>query len=122
LRCTQPRESWSSDPLPQDVETLHSLLRDVLAERDAALVERDLLAGQNDRLRHPLRQLQRMQFGRRSEKLPRPLRSALRAQKGRISGARIDGAATRQHTSNIALGKNPISAPESSYAFSQTLL
>ena len=38
-------------------------------ERDAALAERDRLAEQNDRLRHLLRQLQRMQFGRRSEKL-----------------------------------------------------
>jgi transposase len=42
------------------------------AERDekARLIEeRDQLAGQNDRLRHLIRQLQRMQFGRRSEKL-----------------------------------------------------
>jgi transposase len=37
--------------------------------RHALIEERDQLAGQNDRLRHLLRQLQRMQFGRRSEKL-----------------------------------------------------
>ena len=37
--------------------------------RGSWLEERDQLAGQNDRLRHLLRQLQRMQFGRRSEKL-----------------------------------------------------
>ena len=35
----------------------------------ALIEERDQLAGQNDRLRHLLRQLQRMRFGRRSEKL-----------------------------------------------------
>jgi hypothetical protein len=58
-----------ADPLPEDLDTLHGLLRGVVAERDAALAERDLLAEQNDRLRHLLRQLQRMQFGRRSEKL-----------------------------------------------------
>src|SRR5215471_7143704 len=66
------------DPLPDDIEALHGLLRGVVAERDAALAERDLLADQNDRLRHLLRQLQRMQFGRRSEKLdPDQLQLAL---------------------------------------------
>jgi len=46
------------------------------AERDAEraqkgrpIEERDQLAGQNERLRQLLRQLQRLQFGRRSEKL-----------------------------------------------------
>ena len=38
-------------------------------ERDAAIVERDAALRQNDRLAHLLRQLQRMQFGRKSEKL-----------------------------------------------------
>ena len=41
----------------------------MLAERDAAIAERDQALSQNDRLRHLLQQLQRMQFGRRSEKL-----------------------------------------------------
>ena len=58
-----------ADPLPEDIEALHDLLRGVAAERDAARAERDVLAEQNDRLRQLLRQLQRMQFGRRSEKL-----------------------------------------------------
>jgi transposase len=40
-----------------------------LAERDTAIIERDAALRQNDRLAHLLRQLQRMQFGRRSEKL-----------------------------------------------------
>jgi transposase len=39
------------------------------AEKTRLIEERDQLAGQNDRLRHLIRQLQRMQFGRRSEKL-----------------------------------------------------
>src|SRR6516165_9321246 len=67
-----------ADPLPEDTAALHGLLHSVVAERDAALAERDLLAEQNDRLRHLLRQLQRMQFGRRSEKLdPDQLQLAL---------------------------------------------
>jgi transposase len=67
-----------ADHLPEDAATLHDLLRGVVAERDAALAERDLLAEQNDGLRHLLRQLQRMQFGRRSEKLdPDQLQLAL---------------------------------------------
>jgi transposase len=49
-----------------------------LAERDAARAENARLAAQNDRLRHLLRQLQRLQFGRRSEKLdPEQLNLAL---------------------------------------------
>ena len=67
-----------ADPLPEDIDALHGLLRGVVAERDAALAERDRLAEQNDGLRHLLRQLQRMQFGRRSEKLdPDQLQLAL---------------------------------------------
>jgi len=61
--------SASTDPLPADAEALRALLRAALAERDAALAERDSLAEQNDRLRHLLRQLQRAQFGRSSERL-----------------------------------------------------
>ena len=64
------------DSLPDDVAALHALVLTAWAERDAERAEkgrlteeRDQLAGQNDRLRHLLRQLQRMQFGRRSEKL-----------------------------------------------------
>src|SRR5215472_943863 len=85
-----------TDPLPEDIETLRGLLRSVAAERDTVLAERDLLAEQNDRLRHLLRQLQRMQFGRRSEKLrsrpaaarPRRYRAGGRARHGRGGEAR----------------------------------
>src|ERR1700736_5219061 len=62
--------------LPGDIAALRGLVLTAWAERDAEraekgrlIEERDQLAGQNDRLRHLLRQLQRMQFGRRSEKL-----------------------------------------------------
>jgi transposase len=70
-----------SDPAPQlpvDIDALQALLVAARAERDAAIVERDQALSQNDRLRHLLRQLQRAQFGRRSEKLdPEQLRLAL---------------------------------------------
>src|SRR4051812_40264806 len=52
------------------------MLVEAWAERDAERIEKarlaaecDQLAGQNDRLRHLIRQLQRLQFGPRSEKL-----------------------------------------------------
>jgi transposase len=63
------RVSESTDQLPTDIEVLQARLAMVLAERDAAIAERDQARSQNDRLRHLLQQLQRMQFGRRSEKL-----------------------------------------------------
>ena len=66
----------SPETLPDDVTALRALVLTAWAERDAErtekarlIEERDQLAGQNDRLRHLIRQLQRMQFGRRSEKL-----------------------------------------------------
>ena len=61
--------SASADPLPNDVMALQALLRSVLAERDAALAERDRISEQNERLRHLLGQLQRARFGRSSERL-----------------------------------------------------
>jgi transposase len=66
------------EPLPNEVAALHAMLAQAWAERDAARAENVQLAGQNDRLRHLLRQLQRMQFGRRSERLdPHQLNLAL---------------------------------------------
>jgi transposase len=65
----------TQDTLPDDIAALRALVLTAWAERDAERAEkgrlteeRDQLAGQNDRLRHLIRQLQRMQFGRRSEK------------------------------------------------------
>lgn len=66
-----PGVSEIADQLPTDIEALQALLAAARAERDAALAERDQALSQNDRLRHLLRQLQRAQFGRRSEKLDR---------------------------------------------------
>src|SRR3954471_16346351 len=66
----------ASEPLPNDVAALHVMLVAAWAERDAERAEKaqlaaecNQLASQNDRLRHLIRQLQRLQFGRRSEKL-----------------------------------------------------
>jgi transposase len=55
--------------LPTDIEALHAQLAAAHAERDATIAERDQALLQNDRMRHLPRQLQRAQFGRRSEKL-----------------------------------------------------
>ena len=63
--------------LPDDPAALRALLLSALetcdaltAERDGIAAERDALAVQNDQLRHLLAKLKRMQFGRRSERLP----------------------------------------------------
>jgi hypothetical protein len=61
--------SETAPQLPTDIEVLQARLATALAERDAAIVERDQVLSQNERLRHLLHQLQRAQFGRRSEKL-----------------------------------------------------
>ena len=57
------------DTLPDDVAALRALVLTAWAERDTERAENGRLADQNDRLRHLIRQLQRMQFGRLSEKL-----------------------------------------------------
>ena len=61
----------SQEILPDNIIALRALVLAAWAERDAErsekarlIEERDHLAGQNDRLRHLIRQLQRMQFGR----------------------------------------------------------
>jgi transposase len=59
----------SANQPPTDVAELQARLATALAERDAAIAARDEALSQNDRLQHLLHQLQRMQFGRRSEKL-----------------------------------------------------
>ena len=57
------------EPLPNDVTLPHALILATRAERDAEQLEKQTLIDQNDRLRHIIAQLQRMQFGKRSEKL-----------------------------------------------------
>lgn len=56
--------------LPEDAEALRALILATFVERDAAVTERDVLQAQNDRLRHLLLKLTRMQFGAKSERLP----------------------------------------------------
>jgi transposase len=86
-----PRVSESTDQLPTDIEALHGLIAAARAERDAAIAERDQARSQIDRLRHLLRQLQRAQFGRRSEKLdPEQLQLALEDVEQSIAGDEAD--------------------------------
>jgi len=59
------------DALPNDFESLRALVSQLSSERDAAIAESRRLTEQNDRLRHLLKQLQRAQFGQRSERLDR---------------------------------------------------
>src|SRR5437762_6981956 len=56
----------SANDLPNDIERLKAML---IAERATHTAERSRLVEQNDRLLHTLRQLQRNQFGRKSERL-----------------------------------------------------
>src|SRR5450830_603371 len=57
------------DAPPDDLDALRALVISLSSERDAAVEECRRVTEQNDRLRHLLRQLQRAQFGRRSERL-----------------------------------------------------
>jgi len=54
------------DALPEDVETLHAVIGDLVRERDSARAEAE---AEIARLRGIVKTLQRMQFGRRSERL-----------------------------------------------------
>jgi hypothetical protein len=57
------------DALPDDLDALRALVNCLSSERDAAIEECRRVREQNDRLHHLLRQLQRAQIGRRSERL-----------------------------------------------------
>jgi transposase len=57
------------DTLPDEVDALRTLVSQLLRERDAAIAENRRLSEQNDQVWHLLKQLQRAQFGRRSERL-----------------------------------------------------
>jgi transposase len=56
------------DALADEVGALQALASQLLSERDAAIAENRRLSEQNDQLWHLLKQLQRAQFGRRSER------------------------------------------------------
>src|SRR6516162_3513484 len=59
------------DVFPDDLDALRALVSKLSSERDAAIAESRRLTEQNDQLRHLLKQLQRAQFGQRSERLDR---------------------------------------------------
>ena len=59
----------SPEILPDNIIALRALVLAAWAERDAERAEKARLADQNDRLRQLIRQLQRLQFGRHSERL-----------------------------------------------------
>jgi transposase len=92
------RVSESTDQLPSDIAALQAQLAATLAERDAAvaardaaIAERDQALSRNDRLQHLLRQLQRAQFGRRSEKLdPEQLALAFEDIEQAIAGSEAE--------------------------------
>ena len=56
--------------LPKDPAALRALLLQAWRERDGIAAERDDALAQNERLLALLAKLQRMQFGRKSERLP----------------------------------------------------
>jgi transposase len=58
-----------AEPLPDDVETLRTMVLATLAERDAAIAERDAAIAKNDRLRHLLHQANDALYGAKSERL-----------------------------------------------------
>jgi transposase len=69
--------STAIEDLPAEPEALRALVLMMMAERDAAIAERDTamaerdkLATRNERLHALLVKLRRMQFGRKSERLP----------------------------------------------------
>lgn len=62
--------STTLQSLPDDVEGLRALVLGLMARLDATVSERNALAEQNDRIRHLLLKLKRMQFGAKSERLP----------------------------------------------------
>src|SRR5690348_18511430 len=111
----------ASEPLPNDVAALHAMLIEVRAERDAERAETarlaaecDQLASQNDRLRHLILQLQRMQFGRRSEKLdPDQLNLALEDLEQAVAESeaeqeKADPALRRARSEKRRAGRGPL--------------
>lgn len=56
--------------LPTDPDALRALVLSMKSERDALEVERDELLQTVERQKQLIRQLNRMQFGRKSERLP----------------------------------------------------
>jgi transposase len=111
----------SPEILPDDIAALRALVLTAWAERDAEraekarlIEERDQFAGQNDRLRHLILQLQRMQFGRRSEKLdPDQLNLALEDLEQAVAESeaeqeKADPALRRARSEKRRAGRGPL--------------
>ena len=58
----------SLQSLPEDTEGLRALVLTLMTKLDEVSSERDSLLQQNDRIRHLLLKLKRMQFGAKSER------------------------------------------------------
>ena len=56
--------------LPADTDALRTLVLSMMTESDALTAERNALLECTERLHHLLRKLNRLQFGRKSERLP----------------------------------------------------
>jgi transposase len=67
--CFASHVSTSIDSLPDDPGVLRELALQVIAERDAAIAERDRLQHLNEQLRHLLRKATDARFGAKSEQL-----------------------------------------------------
>ena len=103
-----------TDQLPTDIETLHAMVAAARAERDAALAERDRVLSQIDRLQHLLGQLQRAQFGRRSERLdPEQMLLAFEDIEQAIAGDER----ARRRTTRLSLRQVPPSAAPTAVRF-----
>jgi transposase len=111
----------TQESLPDDTAALRALVLAAWAERDderaekvRLIEERDQLAGQNDRLRHLIRQLQRMQFGRRSEKLdPEQFNLALEdleqaVAEGEAEQEKADPALRKARSEKRRAGRGPL--------------
>ncbi len=106
-------------PLTKTAVALRALLLAARAERDSVAAGRDALAGQNDRLRHLLLQLKRMQFGAKSEHLPEEqlqlgledLEQAI--AQGEAEGEKRDPALKRERTAKrrASRGALPVHLP-----------
>ena len=83
-----------AETLPDDPAVLRALLAEALSRCATLEAERATLEVQNERLRHLLLKLKRMQFGRKSERLPQEqLELGLADLETAIAAAEADGGA-----------------------------
>ena len=100
--------------LPNDAEALRALVLSMIpslgmiSERNALAAERDALLEHNERLHHLLLKLNRMQFGRKSERLPEDQRqlaledSEQAIAKANAEAEKRDPELRKQHGASVA--------------------